>query len=255
MTSRMMILLVAAPAALSVWSGCDRSASRGEAARPRIGLVMKARTNPFFARMHEGASRAAERLGADLKVWDLEKETHADKQAAHVETAISQGVQVILIAPADSKAIIAPLLQARAQGIKIINLDNRIDPVEAAKAGLKIETFIGPDNVEGARKSTAAMIEAMGGEGEVAMLEGIRGVDNAEARKRGFLEAVEAANGKVEIVAMDTAEWHLELAQEKMEGFLKEKGMLYLRIDTEKLTPQEICDIIEDKLRTEGLLQ
>ena len=44
-------------------------------------------------------------------------------------------------------------------------------------------------------------------------------------------------------------------AYEKMEGFLKEKGMPHLRIDTEKLTPEEICDIIEDKLRAEGLVQ
>ncbi|OPY34228.1 MAG: thymidylate kinase [Methanomassiliicoccales archaeon PtaU1.Bin124] len=44
-------------------------------------------------------------------------------------------------------------------------------------------------------------------------------------------------------------------AYEKMEGFLKGKGMRYLRIDTEKLTPEEICNIIEEKLGAEGLLQ
>jgi ribose transport system substrate-binding protein len=170
--------------------------------------------------MEQGAKDAAERLGADLKVWDLEKETDAAGQAAHVETAISQGVRAILIAPADSKAIIAPLLQAQAQGITIINIDNRIDPDAAAKAGLTITTFIGPDNEEGAFKSASAMIEAMGGGGEAAMLEGIRGVDNAEARKRGFEKAVKASNGKVTVVAMDSAEWDQAQAQAKTEAFL-----------------------------------
>lgn len=221
MTVRKLALVFAAMAGLSLWSGCERGEpSGGGMARPRIALLMKARTNPFFARMEEGATRAADKLGADLRVLAIDKETETEKQAAHVETVIGQGVQAILIAPADSKAIIAPLLQAQAQGIKIINLDNRIDPQEANRAGLKIETFIGPDNEEGARKSTAAMIEAMGGEGPVAMLEGIRGVDNAEARKRGFLKAVEAAGGKVKVVAMDTAEWAMGPAQGKMEGFL-----------------------------------
>lgn len=201
-------------ACLLTWTGCK------EEVKPRVGLIMKARTNPFFSRMEAGAREAAQELGVELQVWDLERETDTDKQAAHVEAAISQGMKVILIAPADSKAIVAPLLQARKQGVRIINIDNRIDADEAKRAGLEIAAFIGPDNVEGARKSTQAMIEAMGGQGQVVMLEGIRGVDNAEARKRGFQKAVEAAAGKVEVMAMDTALWDRDKALEKMEGFL-----------------------------------
>jgi ribose transport system substrate-binding protein len=186
----------------------------------RIALLMKARTNPFFEQMAAGAERAASQLGVSLQVMAIDKETDTAGQAAQVETAIGQGVRVILIAPADSKAIIAPLLQAQARGIKIINLDNRIDPAAAKQAHLKVETFIGPDNAEGARKSTEALIEKIGGAGKLAMLEGIRGVDNAENRKKGFLQAVEAAGGKVQVVAMDTAEWATEPAQKKMEAIL-----------------------------------
>lgn len=219
--NRRMVLTGLIAAALWAMSGCNDSGSTdGGAAKPRLALIMKARTNPFFKRMEEGARKAADELGADLKVWDLEKETDVAQQAAAVETAISQGVKAIIVAPADSKAVVAPLLQAQREGIKIINIDNRIDSATATQAGLKIATYIGPNNEEGARKSTAAMIEAIGGEGAVAMLEGIRGVDNADARKRGFLEAVEATGGKVEVVAMDTAEWATEPAQQKMEGFL-----------------------------------
>jgi ribose transport system substrate-binding protein len=210
-----------------VVTGCKDEGSGGASAgKPRIALVMKARTNPFFARMEAGARAAAEKLGAELTVLAIDKETDAEKQAAHVETAISQGVQAILIAPADSRAIITPLLQAQREGIVIVNLDNRIDPQEAANAGLKIATFVGPDNEEGARKSTAALIEKIGGEGEVALLEGIRGVDNAEARKRGFFKAVETTQGKVKVVAQDTADWASEPAQGKMEGFLVSHPML-----------------------------
>lgn len=208
--------------------GCeqDRSAttsagkSASEPTRTRIALLMKARTNPFFDRMASGAENAAAELGVSLEVLAIDKETDTEKQASQVETVVSKGVRAILIAPADSRAIIAPLLQAQARGIHIINLDNRIDADEAAKVGLKIAAFIGPDNAEGARKSTRAMIDAIGGEGKVAMLEGIRGVDNAEQRKAGFLEAVKATDGKVRVVAMDTAEWATEPAQRKMEGIL-----------------------------------
>ena len=219
--------LLAGLASILLLAGCDQGGSSGSGAastRPagttRVALIMKARTNPFFDRMASGAEAAAREAGIDLQVLAIDRETDHEKQAAQVETVTAQGVGAILIAPADSKAIIAPLLQAQARGIRIINLDNRVDREEADRAGLRIDTFIGPDNEEGARKSAAAMIEAIGGEGKVAMLEGIRGVDNAEARKRGFLKAVEATGGKIQVVAMDTGEWATEPAQKKMESIL-----------------------------------
>ncbi len=202
-------------------AGCKQEGqSSGKSDKPRIALLMKARTNPFFDRMAEGAEARAKELGAVLEVLAIDEETDSEAQARHVEVVTSKGVDAILIAPADSKAIIAPLLQAQARGIAILNLDNRIDPAYAEEQGLKIAAFIGPDNAAGARKSTEALIEAIGGEGKLAMLEGIRGVDNAEARKRGFLAAVEASEGKVEVVASDSAEWMTEPAQRKMENIL-----------------------------------
>ena len=206
--------------------GCGDDAEPGARAQPgdggtvRVALLMKARTNPFFDQMARGAERAASEHNVALSVMAIDRETDTAGQAAHVETAIARGAQVILIAPADSKAIIAPLLRAQARGVRIINLDNRIDAEEADRAGLDVVTFIGPDNRTGARKSAEALIEAMGGEGAIAMLEGIRGVDNAEARKQGFLDAVEATDGRVRIVAMDSADWATEPAQQKMEAIL-----------------------------------
>ena len=201
-------------------AGCDEKGGSGSSKPPRIALIMKAQTNPFFDLMAEGAEQKAKEMSVVVKPFYTDKETDAEQQAALVENATSQGFDAILIAPADSKAIIAPLLQAQARGIKIINLDNRIDPAYAEQQGLKILAFVGPDNEEGARKSAAAMIQAIGGKGEVAMLEGIRGVDNAEQRKRGFQQAVEAAEGKVTIAVMDTAQWMTEPAQRKMESIL-----------------------------------
>lgn len=210
-------------------AGCDQQGSPGgattrPAGRPRIALSMKSRQNPFFAQMEAGAKAAAERLNVDLESLATDKETDTEKQTSQVETVISKGVDVILMTPVDSKAIIAPLLQAQQRGIKIINIDNRIDVAEAQKAGLKIEAFIGPDNVEGARKSAMAMIEKVGKEGgKIAMIEGVRGADNAEQRKKGFNQAVEQAKAdgySIEVAAMDTGEWMTEPAQRKMEGML-----------------------------------
>jgi len=170
-----------------------------------IALVMKAASNPFFARMEAGARQAADSLNVDLLVGTITKETDIEQQISIVENMIIQGVKAILIAPADSKSIINVLKKAQDQGIKIINIDNRIDQETAQAAGLNIDCYVGVDNEEGGRMAGEYLLQLMGGVGKVAMLEGIRGVDNAEARKRGFFKSLE--NAEVELVATQSANW------------------------------------------------
>jgi len=188
--------------------------------KPHIALIMKAISNPFFKTMADGATSAAIRLNVTLSCRSVTRETDFEEQARLVEQMVAQGVGAIIVAPADSKAIVTPLLEAQRRRIPIINIDNRIDTATAQAAGLRVLTFIGPDNAAGAEKSTDHLIQAVGGKGRIAMLEGIRGVNNAEQRKVGFRRAVAKTNGAVSIATMDTAEWATDLAKTKMEGIL-----------------------------------
>lgn len=189
--------------------------------KPHIALIMKAISNPFFKTMAQGAERAAADLDVRLTTLSVPKETDFERQVSLVENMIAQNVGAIVIAPADSKAIVSTLLKAQEKGIPIINIDNRIDPATARAAGLNVLTFIGPDNAAGAEKSTAYLIRVIGGKGKLAMLEGIRGVDNAEQRKRGFERAVRKTNGAVTTATMETAEWAVDLGNKKMAGILQ----------------------------------
>jgi ribose transport system substrate-binding protein len=175
----------------------------------KIALIMKTFSNPFFQTMREGAEAEAEKLGIDLSSQAAPKETSDEQQAGLVENAIAGGADVICIAPADSKTLIPALLKANEAGIPVINLDNRVDREAADEAGLELVTFIGPDNAEGAEKAARHLAETMGGKGNVAMLEGIRGVDNAEARKRGFERAMDDYPD-ITIVDSQSAKWELE---------------------------------------------
>jgi ribose transport system substrate-binding protein len=233
MTSSLRYMVTIGAVAVLLALGCSKKQSGtatttqpAAGSKPRIALSMKSRQNPFFARMEEGAKRAAERLGVDLECVATDKETDTEKQASQVETIISKKVDVILMTPVDSKAIIAPLLEAQRQGIKVINIDNRIDAAAAKAAGLDLATVISPDNVAGARKSTMAMIEKLGKDGgKIVLIEGVRGADNAEQRKKGFEEAVKQAIAdgyKLEVLPSDTGEWMTEPAQRKMEGILNQ---------------------------------
>jgi len=177
--------------------------------RPRVALLMKAQSNPFFQVMEKGARQAAAESNVDLMVQYLPTETAADTQVAQVEDAISKQVSAILIAPSGSSAIVPALLKANEAKIPVINLDNRIDAKAAAGAGLKVAAFVGPDNVEGARRSCQELIRRLGGKGNVAILEGIKSAVNAQQRRQGCEEAL-AQNPDVKLVASQTANWSLD---------------------------------------------
>lgn len=231
MRSRRSVEMLCIVGMLALAFGCGKTEegmpSAGAGRRPssrsgkaHIALIMKAISNPFFKTMADGATSAAAKLNVRLTCLSVPKETDFEQQARLVEQMVAQNVDAIVIAPADSKAIVSPLLEAQKKGIPIINIDNRIDTATARAAGLKVLTFIGPDNAAGAEKSTDYLIQMIGGKGEIAMLEGIRGVNNAEQRKAGFLRAVAKTNGAVTVAAMDTAEWATDLGKSKMEGLL-----------------------------------
>lgn len=197
-------------------SACGQSAPADEGAaapdgdKPVIGLVMKSLGNPYFQAMQEGAeSFAAENDSFELKAVGTQSETDITGQVEAVNNLVAQGVDAIVIAPADSRALIAPLIQADAQGIAIVNIDVKLDDDALAEAGLDVP-FVGPDNIEGARLSGEVLAGDLGEGGKVAIIEGIQGAANAEQRKEGFEAAV--ADGGLELVTSASANWETEQA-------------------------------------------
>jgi ribose transport system substrate-binding protein len=215
---RMAFVIVAVFIGASLAAGCSSEPQGGgDGKKVRVGLIYKATTNPFFQAMETGARKKAKELGAGIEVQGIESESDADKQADLVRMMVNRQVQAIIIAPASSVGIVTPLLRSQEAKIPIINIDNRINKAEAEKQGLKVATFIGPNNFEGARKVGAYACELIkkklgeGRKGRVIILRGIDGVENAEARRRGFEAAVREAG--LEVAASQSAEWDTAKAQ------------------------------------------
>lgn len=190
-------------------AGGNLLAGAGEE-RFTIALVMKALSNPFFHAMEVGAREEAQNLGIELIVNGINRETDVAQQITLVENAMTRRVDAIVIAPASSAGLIPVLMRAQAQGVFVVNIDNPLD--EPTKKSMGFECpFVGSDNAKGAALACHDLVAAMGGEGEVAILEGIPGVINAELRKRGARRVLDAEPG-IEVVASQTAEWETESA-------------------------------------------
>ena len=183
------------------------SKATGAASKPvRVALIMKSLANEFFINMANGA-REHQAKNADkyeLLVNGIKNESDLSQQVSLVEQMMATRVDVIVIAPADSKGLLPIVKRAVDQGIVVINIDNKFDPGILEQMGIRIP-FVGPDNRAGARMVGAELARHLDGDDQVAIIGGIPGAFNAQMRQMGFEDAMNAAD--IEVVSIQSADW------------------------------------------------
>jgi ribose transport system substrate-binding protein len=194
-------------------------------AKPRIALVMKSLANEFFKTMQDGATahQQAHATEYELIANGTKDESDVARQVEIVEQMMARQVQAIVIAPADSKALVAVIQRAQAAGIVVINIDNKLDAAVLAERNLRIP-FVGPDNRKGARLAGEALARRLKPGDQVAILEGVPTAFNAQQRKAGFEDAMKAAG--INIVSSQSAGWETAKANQVTAALLVEKPEL-----------------------------
>ncbi|PIV75937.1 MAG: sugar ABC transporter [Rhodobacteraceae bacterium CG17_big_fil_post_rev_8_21_14_2_50_65_11] len=104
-------------------------------------LITKTDTNPFFVKMREGATEAAEAAGINLLTYAGAIDGDVESQVAAVETCIAAGASGILITPSDSRALEPVITQARDAGLLVIALDTPFEPADTADATFATDNF------------------------------------------------------------------------------------------------------------------
>ena len=104
-------------------------------------LITKTDTNPFFVKMKEGATAAAEANGISLSTFAGKIDGDVESQVAAVETCIASGAKGILITPTDSRALTPVITQARDAGVLVIALDTPFEPASVADATFATDNF------------------------------------------------------------------------------------------------------------------
>ncbi|MGC3938828.1 sugar ABC transporter substrate-binding protein [Roseobacter sp. EG26] len=186
--------------------------------KPVVGLIMKSLANEFFQNMLEGAeAHAAERGDYELRAVGMQNETDFESQINAVENFITQGVDAIVVAPADSKAMVRPLKRAMEAGIVVVNFDVALDEDAKKQQGIDL-AFVGPDNRGGAKLAGDALAQKLGAGGKVVIIEGNPGADNANQRRLGFEDSV--TEHKLELLDSRTAHWETEEANQVFSAML-----------------------------------
>ena len=175
-------LAVASPAAAQSSSPASSDPS-GSAEGTTIGFTNFYTGGDFFDKIARGIREAADAAGVVL----LEEDAGGDPalQSEQIEGFIAQGVDAIIVAPADPDAIVPAVEAANAAGIPVLAVDRTVN-------GGVVTSLIASDNTAGGRLAGEALIEAMGGSGSVIEVQG----DFASAsagRGEGFGQALAAA--------------------------------------------------------------
>lgn len=179
------------------------------ASAERIGLVISTQNNPFFVTLKEGAEAKAKELGHDLIV--LDSQDNPAKELGNVEDLLVKGVDVLLINPTDSDAVVSSVKAANRSKIPVVTLDR------AANGG-NVVSHVASDNVLGGEMAGNFIVEKLGGKGKVVELEGIPGTTAARDRGTGFNKA---AAGKLEVVAKQAADFDRTKGLNVMENILQ----------------------------------
>ncbi|MCD9113546.1 MULTISPECIES: sugar ABC transporter substrate-binding protein [Pseudomonas] len=209
-------MLAAASAALPLSSAFAQTAEK-----PKVALVMKSLANEFFLTMEDGAKAYQKEHSADFDLISngIKDETDTANQIRIVEQMIVSKVDALIIAPADSKAMVPVIKKAVDAGITVINIDNQLDPTVVKSKNINVP-FVGPDNRKGARLVGEYLAKELKAGDEVGIIEGVSTTTNAQARTAGFKDAMEAA--QIKVVSLQSGDWEINKGNQVAASMLSE---------------------------------
>jgi ribose transport system substrate-binding protein len=212
-------------AALALLPACRKAEGpqAGGGRTLRIAFVPKGTTHEFWRTIHAGAKKAQRDLAAKgIAVEILWKgplrEDDREQQVQVVESFASQGVDGIILAPLDEKALVRPIEEAKQLGVPTVIVDS-------ALATDQIVSFVATDNVKGGEMGADELGRLMGGKGKVLLLRYQEGSASTTAREEGFVSRLKEAWPGLELIVADQyAGATVDTAKRASENLLNRHG-------------------------------
>lgn len=184
----------------------DAAGSEGKT----IGFVVSTQTNPFFVSLKNGVEKKAAELGYEVITIDAQDDPA--KATAGMEDLITKNVDIIIVNPTDSDAIVTAVESANDADIPVLTVDRMSN-------GGEVVSHIASDNEAGGQQAGEFIIEQIGEGTKVVELEGVPGANSAIERGKGFEAALEGKD--IEVVAKQTANFDRTQGLDVMENILQ----------------------------------
>lgn len=162
-----------------------------------VAVIVKTTSSNFWQNVNRGAQAGMEGLADYTMSFDgPASESDIAAQVNMVDNAINRGVAGIVLAPSDPEALVPSVQRAYESGIPVVIIDSML----AEGAEQYYQAFLSTDNRAAGELMARTMIDAIGTEGEIAVMSYVPGVGSEIGRVGGFTDYIEA-NSDIEIVS------------------------------------------------------
>jgi ribose transport system substrate-binding protein len=159
--------------------GLGPSAAKAET----IAVFTKSQNSPIFALLRAGANVAGKNLGVEVVHYVPSTPDSVPEQLKLVDDAIKDKPDAIVFVPVNFAAAGGAVDKINAAHIPLINVNERL-------ANGSIAGYVGTDDVALAHETGRYLIKAIGGKGNVVILDGPDNNLTAQGRARGFRDAI-----------------------------------------------------------------
>lgn len=185
----------------------------------QLGYVCKAFENEFWRMQKEGAEAAAKSIneqGFDVKIDIRAAQGESDEQGqlAVFSDMINKKYDGILVSAISEGNLVPGAEKANKQGIEMVTSMDAFLP--------QIGCTVGAWHYQAGQMSAEWINKEIGGEGEVAVLQGLPNSTPAKTRTEGFKKWFEENNPKVKVVAVQNADWDRMKAKDLTDTWLKQ---------------------------------
>ena len=195
------LLLGVVFASLIFISGCGSNSGELVGDGLKIVVIPKGTTHEFWKSIHAGAIKAKQELegeGQSVKIiWKGPlKEDDRDEQIKVVENFITSGVDGMVLAPLDNKALVRPVETASNAKIPVVIIDSGLESDKYA-------SFVSTDNYVGGKMGGDYLGKLLNGKGNVLMLRYAVGSASTTNREQGFLDAIKEKYPDIKVLSSD----------------------------------------------------
>ena len=181
-----------------------------------VGFIPRAFVSMYFVTMGEAMDEyGAEAEGIEVQTLAPLDQKDIEGQIKMIEDFTEKDVDLLAVSVNDPSACVPSLLQAQAKGIPIVLLDT-----QQSLEGIDVLSLIGSDHYDGGVLKAEYLVEKLGEEFKVVLIEGVAGQYANEARKEGMFSVWDNYPG-IEIVAAQPGDWDRAKAMAAMENIIQ----------------------------------
>ncbi|MBB5162333.1 substrate-binding domain-containing protein [Mycobacterium sp. AZCC_0083] len=208
------IAAIASAAALGFgMTACGAGDTEANNGKTRIGVTVYDMSS-FITAGKEGMDAYAKANGIEL-LWNSAN-NDVSTQASQVDSLINQGVDAIIVVPAQADSLGPQVASAKAKKIPLL-------AVNAALESTELSGNVQPDDVAAGAQEMQMMADRLGGKGNVVVLQGPLGGSGEINRGKG-IDQVLAKYPGIKVLAKDTANWKRDEAVNKTKNWISSFG-------------------------------